>query len=116
MIENTLMIQTLTNVGWHDYCEVGIETDIIDIDGNILKTGDTIEIINANYYNKGIDNPEVGLSMILFDQYANFISSSKFYADGWSNMDWSESDNYIIRKTNKNYFHPHTRIVEKTND
>lgn len=40
------MIQVLTTQGWHDYCDVGVETDLRDVNGDVLYTGDVVEVVS----------------------------------------------------------------------
>ena len=43
-----------SNTGWNDYCPVGIVTDLVDMNGDQLMTGDVVEILDGNYYDAGI--------------------------------------------------------------
>jgi len=107
------MIQVKSNIGWVDYCEVGVETDITDMNGVVLKTGDIVEILEGSYHRAGIEDCCVGVSMMIFDQCKKFITDDRFFASGWLKMDWKD-DKYLIRKVSADRWDSddkHHRIV-----
>ena len=88
-----IMIEVNTTLGWMDYCNDGVITDIIDMDGVVLKTGDFVEVLNHN------QDYSLDIAMVVFDEFQNFISDNEFYIDGWKNV--SHTNDYLFRKTNK---------------
>jgi hypothetical protein len=46
------MIQVLTVGGWCDYCDSGVETDLRDVNGDALRTGDVVEVVSHQW---GVD-------------------------------------------------------------
>lgn len=107
------MIEVKSNIGWTDYCQTNIVTNLSDIDGVQLKTGDIVEVLDRDYYEAGIEDCQVCHGqMIIFDQYQKFISTDKFYVEGWLDADW-EGGNFLIRKVGSINHDPasHYRII-----
>ena len=108
------MIQVLSTQGWCDYCDLGVKTDLLDANGNILHTGDVVEVIT---YEWGEDQAEViGVAMIVFDQHKRFIGTDRFFVSGWLNQNWSECV-YALNRVDisqlPDNFHYRIREVEK---
>lgn len=98
------MIQVLTGTaGWMDYCEEGIKTDLVDMDGITLKTGDVVEILQGDWFRSGnISKCRVGTAIIVFDQYENFFcNDQRFFLEGWFSYDWKNNDQFLIRKVDQ---------------
>jgi len=105
------MIQTKTNRGWHDYCDVGVETHIRDANGDALYTGDVVAVISHKW---GADLAQVAdVAMVVFDQHKNFGGTDEFYVSGWASMDWSDGK-YVIQRVDLDLLpaKSHFRIVE----
>ena len=112
-----MMIEVNTTEGWMDYCQVGIETDLVDMNGVTLKTGDVVEILNGDWFRSNFDGCRMETSMIIFDQYENFLGHTKFFVEGWLSVDWANDDRWLIRKVDQSEYSPesHYRIKEKAN-
>ena len=88
-------VQVLTTNGWHDYCAAGIATDIKDASGNVLHTGDVVEIVDMQY---GADLAQaVGVAMVVCDQRKAFIGVDDFFVAGWFSRDWTDGS-YVLRQ------------------
>ena len=109
-----MMIQVNTTQGWMDFCQAGIETDLVDMDGVALKTGDVVEILDGHWFRNDIEGCRVGTGMVIFDQYENFLGHTKFFVEGWLSVDWANDDKWLIRKVDQNEHstNSHYRIVE----
>lgn len=88
-------VQVKTNIGWRDYCDAGVVTNMYDADGNVLCTGDVVEVVEMRYGAEYAD--VVGVAMIVFDQHKRFITTDKFFAAGWLDHDWSDKSTIIRR-------------------
>ena len=99
MIKNMIMVNTTQ--GWMDYCQAGIETDLVDLDGVALRTGDVVEILDACYHRADIKDCRVGTGMVIFDQYDNFLVGTKFFVEGWFSVDWGNDNKWLIRKADQ---------------
>lgn len=99
MSKEIAMILVKTNTGYVDYCEHGIETNIKDSNGQILKTGDIVKVYDSQ---RLIFDPEYALvstNMVVFDQFKNFASDDDFFICGWKNASvggWKETDYKVI--------------------
>lgn len=97
------MIQVLATSGWCDYCPVGLLTDLVDIDGVELQTGDVVEVLEGNWF-RADDIPDNDarrdVAMIIADIDTKFINDSRPYVSGWLKQDWSagRDGNWLIRK------------------
>jgi hypothetical protein len=99
------MIQVLC-VGseWKDYCNVGILTDIKDSDGNLLSTGDIVRIVDVKTYACVNQTKLCGEAVVVFDQFGRFLSTNKFYVEGWISIDFNSEDcPYILVKQNRSF-------------
>ena len=109
------MIEVKTNNGWKPYCDEQVKSDIQDMNGVTLYTGDVVEVLYKPYYDAGIKDCQTGdTSMIIFDQHKRFISTDKFFVEGWLKHDWEdETENYLIRIVDRTKHNPdsHYRIV-----
>ena len=108
------MIIVNTTQGWMDYCQAGIETNLVDMDGVALKTGDVVEILDGHWLRNDIKDCRVGTGMVIFDQYDNFLVGTKFFVEGWFSVDWANDDKWLIRKVNQSEHstNSHYQIVE----
>ena len=107
-----MMIQVKTNQGWMDYCQAGIETDMVDMNGVALKTGDVVEILDGRWHRGDVKNCRVGTGMVIFDQFGNFLVDTKFFVEGWFSHDWANDDEWLIRKVGRSqHVDSHYRIV-----
>lgn len=106
------MIQVLTTQGWHDYCDVGVETDLRDVNGDVLYTGDVVEVV-SHQWGADLATP-VGVHMVIFDQHQNFISTDRFFVSGWLSQDWNDGQ-YVLRRVDRDQLpaDSHHRIVEE---
>lgn len=94
------MIKVKTNNGYIPFCEQGIVTDIIDSNGNRLKTGDIVRVYDKQRRNcePGFDFDLVSTNMVVFDQFKKFGTDSDFFICGWKSASvggWQKTD-YII--------------------
>ena len=109
------MIEVKTNVGWRPYCDEQVKTDIRDMNGVTLYTGDVVEILYKPYYDAGIKDCQTSdTAMIVFDQRKRYISTDKFFVEGWLDQDWEdETENYLLRIVDRTKHNPksHYRIV-----
>ena len=99
------MIQTIC-VGevWHDYCHVGILTDIKDSNGEFLSTGDIVKVVDVKTYAKINQTMDCGEAIIVFDQFDKFINNNKFFVEGWLKVEWESDDcPYILIKQDRKF-------------
>ena len=109
------MLQILcSDEKWEDLCEVGVLTDIKDSNGEFLRTGDIVKILDVKFYAAINQTRPCGEAIVQFDQYGKFIKNNKFYVDGWFRIDWEAEDSpYVLEKQNKVFRkNKRTRIVD----
>ena len=99
------MIQTLCDGGkWMDYCNVGVLTDIKDSNGKFLSTGDIVRVVDVKTYAKINQTRVCGEAVVVFDQFGRFLSTNKFYVEGWISIDFNSEDcPYILVKQNRSF-------------
>lgn len=113
MMTSAQMIEVNTTQGWMDYCQVEIETDLVDMNGVSLKTGDVVEILDGDYHRCGFDGCRTGTGMVIFDQYDRFLVGTKFFVEGWLSVDWANERKWLIRKVDRVQHDPsHYRIAK----
>ena len=104
-----MMIQISTTQGLCDYCDLGVATDIRDQNGDVLYTGDVVEVVRNDQF---ADVVYVG--MVVFDQHKNFIGTDRFFVEGWLSHDWSDGK-YLLRVVDRDCLpaNAHFRIVKE---
>lgn len=108
------MIQILcSDEKWIDLCEVGVQTDLKDSNGNYLLTGDIVKVLDVKFYAAINQTRDCGEAIIQFDQYGKFNKNNKFYVDGWYRIDWESEDcPYVLEKQSRTFRkNKRTRIV-----
>ncbi len=93
------MILVKTNTGYVDYCEQGIETDIKDSNGRVLKTGDIVKVYDSQRLRFDPEYALVSTNMVVFDQFKKFGFDDNFFICGWKNSSiggWKETDYVVI--------------------
>lgn len=99
------MLQALCAGGkWMDYCHAGTLTDIKDSNGEFLSTGDIVKVVDVKTYAKLNQTRVCGEAVVVFDQFGNFITTNKFFVEGWLKVEWESDDcPYILVKQNRKF-------------
>jgi hypothetical protein len=105
------MIEVKTTDGWKPYCDENIATDLMDMNGVELFTGDVVEVLRVwNFEDGTVQADVVDTAMVIFDQHKRFINTDKFFVEGWLNHNWDDdgveqtSYTYSISENGTSYY------------
>lgn len=67
-------------------CEVGLETELVDINGQQLHTGDVVVVFTEDYISDRA-------TTVVINQYQSKSNAHKPFIMGLASVDWSNSEN-----------------------